>query len=95
MQRKYNKGVVSAEVEGGATVSVSESATNTVSEVSVDGPCEGQSGRVTKNFRKVLESGSLRDMAGACKGAMDALVLKRREPGTVGSEQKCKSLQGR
>ena len=29
------------------------------------------------------------------KGAMDALVLKWRESDAVGSEQKCKLLQGR
>ena len=43
----------------------------------------------------MLESESLRDVASACEGAMNALVLKRRESGAVGSEQKCKSLQVR
>ena len=49
------QGVASAEIVGGAAVSVSKSATSMVREVSVNDPCEGQSSRVVKNFWKVLE----------------------------------------
>ena len=50
--------MASADVEDGAAVSMSKF-TSKVSKGSVDDPCEGQSGRVTKNFWKVLESQSL------------------------------------
>ena len=85
-------GVASVESEDCVANSVSEASPG---KESVDDPYEGESSGVAKNFRKVLESESLRDVASACEGAMNALVLKRRESGAVGSEKKCKSLQGR
>ena len=74
---------------------VANSASAAAGKESVDDPYEGESSGVAKQFQKVLESESLSDVASAGEGAMKALVLKRRESGAVGSEQKCKSLQGR
>ena len=85
-------GVASIESEDYVTTSVSEAA---ASKESVDDPYEGESSGVAKLFRKVLEGESLVDVASDRKGTLNALVLNRRESGVVGSEQKCKSLQGR
>ena len=82
-------GAASVESEDCVAKSGSEAAAG---KESVDDPYEGESSGAPKKFRKVLESESLRDVASACEGAMNALVLKRRESGAVGSEQKCKSL---
>jgi len=89
---EVNSGAASIESEDCVANSASEAAAG---KESLDDPYEGESSGVAKKFRKVLESVSLRDVASACEGAMNALVLKRRESGAVGSEQKCKSLQGR
>ena len=89
---EMNSGAASAESEDCVANSGSEAAAGMESG---EDPHKGENGEVAKKFRKVLESVSLRDVAGACEGAMNALVLKRRESGAVGSEQKCKSLQGR
>ena len=89
---EVNSGKDSVESEDCVANSASEAAAG---KESGDDPHKGESSEVAKKFRKVMESETLRDVASACEGAMNALVLKRRESGAVGSEQKCKSLQGR
>lgn len=89
---EVNSGAASVESEDYVANSASEAAAG---KESGDDPYKGECSGVAKKFRKVLESVSLRDVASACESAMNALVLKRRESGAVGSEQKCKSLQGR
>ena len=56
---------------------------------------DSDSVQVSKAFQEVMQSESLNDVISACKGAMNSLVMKQRESGSTGSEQKCKSLQGR
>ena len=80
---EVKSGVASVESEDYVTTSASETASG---KESVNDPYEGESSGVIKKFWKVLESESLRDVASACEGAMNALVLKRRESGAIGSE---------
>ena len=49
----------------------------------------------SRGFISVIESESLNDVVNACQEAMCSLTMKQRESGSVGFEQKCKSLQGR